>query len=104
MSMLGSSVRRGLLASAVAAVIVAHVAPSVSIAAKPESPASPAATQSASAKILDEATRKKIDDAIEDLGSTDFGTRSKAARTLWTIGDIARPALKEASVSDNPEV
>lgn len=46
----------------------------------------------------------RISDAIDDLGSDDFAVRERAVRTLWEIGEPARPALVEASESDNPEI
>ena len=64
----------------------------------PESPAPDAATKPAAGPA------QRISDAIDALGSGDFAERERAAKALWALGDAARPALEEATRSDDPEV
>src|SRR5688572_23187217 len=46
----------------------------------------------------------QIAEAVRDLGADDFRVREKAGDALWSMGDAAVPALKEAAASDDPEV
>lgn len=41
---------------------------------------------------------------IKDLSSDEFKVREKASRELWKLGDSVLPALREAVLSDDPEV
>jgi tetratricopeptide (TPR) repeat protein len=41
---------------------------------------------------------------IRELGDNDFATREKASRKLWTAGDVAEAAVRQAANSDDPEV
>lgn len=53
---------------------------------------------------LPEATSKKIDEAIKQLGSETFKDRETAADDLVSIGALAFSAVKVASKSSDPEV
>src|SRR5688500_3528576 len=46
----------------------------------------------------------RIAEAVRDLGADDFRVREKAGEVLWSLGDAAVPALKEAAAGDDPEV
>lgn len=41
---------------------------------------------------------------IQDLSSEEFKVREKASMELWKLGDVALPALRQALLSDDPEV
>jgi hypothetical protein len=46
----------------------------------------------------------KIAAAVRDLGSDDFNAREQAGTYLWSLGETAAPALRQAADSDDPEV
>jgi hypothetical protein len=46
----------------------------------------------------------RIAAAVRDLGSDDFAAREQAGSFLWSLGEKAAPALREAAASDDPEV
>jgi tetratricopeptide (TPR) repeat protein len=51
-----------------------------------------------------EPEKDQISALIKDLSSEAFQVREKASRQLWNLGDVALPALREAILSNDPEV
>lgn len=64
----------------------------------------PATAPAAAAGELSPEMKKKIRIAIFQLGEADFAIREEAEKFLWSLGDRAIPALREATESDDPEV
>ena len=51
-----------------------------------------------------EPEKNGVDKWIDDLASETFQVREKASQELWKLGELALPALREALLSNDPEV
>jgi tetratricopeptide (TPR) repeat protein len=49
-------------------------------------------------------TSEQIQQAVKDLGHARFAVREQAIKSLWEMGRVAEPALREASKSSDEEV
>lgn len=51
----------------------------------------------------DAAQRQKVAEAVEHLSSADPAERDSASKYLWSVGEAAMPALREAAAGDDAE-
>ncbi len=61
-------------------------------------------TESGASSRSDESTAGRIQLAIDELGSSEFAERERAAEVLMTIGLTAVPSLRQLSTHQDPEV